>query len=167
MVLYHAHRKTQCINTQVHHSRGGDNNSLDCCEIGSQVILMGSIRKVKLLGSLALINENELDWKIVAIDFQDPFALKVNDLDNVETYFNQLLHNTREWFRIYKIPDGKPANQFAFDGKYMGLDETLKVVQQCNESWKKLMKYKDTNYDRLPNVTSCYQNSIFSNRITC
>jgi hypothetical protein len=22
-----------------------------------------------------------------------------------------------EWFKIYKIPDGKPLNEFAFDGK--------------------------------------------------
>ena len=145
----------------------GDNDPLDCCEIGSQVIPMGSIRKVKILGSLALIDENELDWKIIVIDCQDPLALKVNNLDDVETYFPQLLHSTREWFRIYKIPDGKPANQFAFDGKYMGLDETLKVVQQCHESWKKLMKYEDTNYDKLPNVTSRYQNSVVSDSITC
>lgn len=24
---------------------------------------------------------------------------------------------TVNWFRVYKIPTGKPANQFAFDGK--------------------------------------------------
>ena len=24
---------------------------------------------------------------------------------------------TREWFTIYKIPDGKPANKFAFNGE--------------------------------------------------
>jgi hypothetical protein len=24
---------------------------------------------------------------------------------------------TVEWFKIYKMPDGKPPNEFAFDGK--------------------------------------------------
>lgn len=145
----------------------GDNDPLDCCEIGSQVIPMGSIKRVKLLGSLALIDDNELDWKIIVIDCEDPLALKVNNLDDVETYFPKLLHNTREWFRNYKIPDGKPANQFAFDEKYMDVDETLKVVQQCHESWKKLMESRDINYDKLPNKTSNYQNSAVSNNMTC
>lgn len=28
-----------------------------------------------------------------------------------------LLQATNEWFRIYKIPTGKPENQFAFNGE--------------------------------------------------
>lgn len=28
-----------------------------------------------------------------------------------------ILQATHEWFRIYKIPDGKPENKFAFDGE--------------------------------------------------
>ena len=28
------------------------------------------------------------------------------------------LQATREWFRIYKMPTGKPENKFAFDGKF-------------------------------------------------
>jgi hypothetical protein len=31
-----------------------------------------------------------------------------------ETFF---LQATNEWFRIYKIPTGKPENQFAFNGE--------------------------------------------------
>lgn len=145
----------------------GDNDPLDCCEIGSQVIPMGSIRKVKLLGSLALIDDNELDWKIIVIDCQDPLALKVNNLDDVETYFPQLLHNTREWFRNYKIPDGKPANKFAFDEKYMGVEETLKVIKQCHESWKKLMEFGDINNNNLPNRISNFRNSVVSDNMIC
>lgn len=28
--------------------------------------------------------------------------------------------STIDWFRCYKIPDGKSENRFAFDGKAMG-----------------------------------------------
>jgi hypothetical protein len=31
-----------------------------------------------------------------------------------------LLEATHQWFRIYKIPDGKPENKFAFGGKAQG-----------------------------------------------
>ena len=34
---------------------------------------------------------------------------------------------THEWFRTYKIPAGKPANEFAFDGQYKGAEYAHKV----------------------------------------
>ena len=140
----------------------GDNDPLDCCEIGSQVIPTGAIRRVKLLGSLALIDDNELDWKIVVIDCQDPLAVHVKDLNDVETHFPQLLHQTREWFRNYKIPDGKPANKFGFDEKYMGIDETLKVVQQCHDAWKGLisMKRSVNGAVKVPNKISRFNEDV-------
>lgn len=139
----------------------GDNDPLDCCEIGSQVIPTGAIRRVKLLGSLALIDDNELDWKIIVIDCQDPLAQHVKNLNDVETHFPQLLHHTREWFRNYKIPDGKPANKFAFDEKYMDLDSTVKVVQQCHDAWKELINKEEyhNNDVKLPNTISSFKNN--------
>ena len=43
--------------------------------------------KVKPLGCLAMIDEGELDWKIVAISLDDPKASLVNDVDDVEKHF--------------------------------------------------------------------------------
>ena len=31
-------------------------------------------------------------------------------------------------FRVYKMPDGKPENKFAFDGAYKDADFALKVI---------------------------------------
>jgi inorganic pyrophosphatase len=39
------------------------------------------------------------------------------DIEDVERHLPGLLRATNEWFRIYKIPDGKPENQFAFSGE--------------------------------------------------
>ena len=44
-------------------------------------------------------------------------APKLNDIEDVERHLPGLLRATNEWFRIYKIPDGKPENQFAFSGE--------------------------------------------------
>lgn len=35
---------------------------------------------------------------------------------------------TNEWFRIYKIPTGKPPNQFAFDGE---AKDKVKLFSKC------------------------------------
>lgn len=37
------------------------------------------------------------------------------------------LQKILEWFRDYKIPDGKPANAFGYDNKCLDKEFTLKV----------------------------------------
>lgn len=37
---------------------------MDVVEIGSQVLAVGSVTKVKPLGVLAMIDDGELDWKV-------------------------------------------------------------------------------------------------------
>ncbi|KAI8846476.1 inorganic diphosphatase [Chytridium lagenaria] len=116
----------------------GDNDPLDVCEIGELVGYTGQVKQVKVLGTMALLDEGETDWKIIAIDVNDPAASKLNDIEDVEKYFPGLLRATNEWFRIYKIPDGKPENNFAFS-----------VVAETNEAWKKMiMKSPSTSAEK-------------------
>jgi inorganic pyrophosphatase len=95
----------------------GDNDPLDVCEIGELVGYTGQVKQVKVLGVMALLDEEETDWKVIVIDVNDPLAPKLNDVEDVERHLPGLLRATNEWFRIYKIPDGKPENQFAFTGE--------------------------------------------------
>lgn len=48
------------------------------------------------------------------------------DIGDVQKHLPGLLEATHQWFRIYKIPDGKPENQFAFDGKAQDKVSTTK-----------------------------------------
>lgn len=48
---------------------------------------------------------------------RDPLASQMSDIADVEKFFPGLLKASVEWFKIYKIPDGKPENQFAFNGE--------------------------------------------------
>ena len=87
------------------------------CEIGELVGYTGQVKQVKVLGVMALLDEEETDWKVIVIDINDPLAPKLNDVEDVERHLPGLLRATNEWLRIYKIPDGKPENQFAFTGE--------------------------------------------------
>ena len=40
--------------------------------------------KVKLLGAVALIDEGETDWKVLAIDVEDPLAAEIDDIAGLE-----------------------------------------------------------------------------------
>ncbi|XP_043709086.1 soluble inorganic pyrophosphatase 6, chloroplastic-like [Telopea speciosissima] len=118
----------------------GDNDPVDVVEIGERRGKIGEILKVKPLAALAMIDEGELDWKIVAISLDDPKASLVNDIDDVEKHFPGTLTAIRDWFRDYKIPDGKPANKFGLGNKAANKDYALKVITETNEAWAKLMK---------------------------
>ncbi|XP_048422309.1 soluble inorganic pyrophosphatase 6, chloroplastic-like, partial [Pyrus x bretschneideri] len=118
----------------------GDNDPVDVVEIGDSQRRIAEIRKVKPLAALAMIDEGELDWKIIAISLDDPRASLVNDIDDVEKHFLGTLTAIRDWFRDYKIPDGKPANKFGLGNKTTNKDYALKVIAETNESWAKLVK---------------------------
>eukprot|EP00244_Chara_vulgaris_P006337 TRINITY_DN240_c0_g1_i3.p1 TRINITY_DN240_c0_g1~~TRINITY_DN240_c0_g1_i3.p1 ORF type:complete len:338 (-),score=66.31 TRINITY_DN240_c0_g1_i3:218-1231(-) len=118
----------------------GDNDPVDVVEIGERELKMGEVVKVKPLAIYAMIDEGELDWKLVAIAADDPKAPLVNDIADVEKHFPGTLTAIRVWFRDYKIPDGKPANRFGLNDKPMGRDYALKVVEETNEFWAKLVK---------------------------
>ncbi|XP_010271538.1 PREDICTED: soluble inorganic pyrophosphatase 6, chloroplastic-like [Nelumbo nucifera] len=118
----------------------GDNDPVDVVEIGGTQGKIGQILSIKPLAALAMIDEGELDWKIVAISLDDPRASLVNDVHDVEKHFPGTLTAIRNWFRDYKIPDGKPANKFGLGNKAANKEYALKVITETNESWAKLVK---------------------------
>lgn len=120
----------------------GDNDPLDVCEIGEAVGYVGQIKQVKALGVMALLDEGETDWKVIVIDINDPLASKLNDIEDVEKHLPGLIRASNEWFRIYKIPDGKPENQFAFSGECKNKKYAEEVIHECSEAWEKLITGK-------------------------
>jgi len=123
----------------------GDNDPLDICEIGHSVAHTGQVKQVKVLGCLALLDEGETDWKVIAIDVTDPLASELHDIEDVEKKMPGFLKATEEWFRIYKIPDGKPENKFAFNGEAKNKAYTLKVIKGAHDAWKALIQGKVPN----------------------
>jgi len=117
----------------------GDNDPIDVCEIGHRIHPRGSVVQVKVLGVFAMIDEGETDWKVIAIDVNDPLAENLNDINDVDKVMPGFLKATVEWFKIYKMPDGKPANEFAFNGEPKNKEFAEKVIAGTHESWKKLM----------------------------
>lgn len=125
--------------TDSHTSCKGDNDPIDICEIGEKVCYTGEVKQVKVLGIMAMIDEGETDWKVLGIDVNDPNASKINDVDDIEKVFPGQLAATNEWFRIYKIPAGKPENTFAFNGQAKNKEFALKIIEETGEAWKKMV----------------------------
>ncbi|KAL4640032.1 inorganic pyrophosphatase [Arapaima gigas] len=120
----------------------GDNDPIDICDIGSKVCSRGEVIKIKILGTLALIDEGETDWKVIAINVEDPEADSFNDIDDVKRLRPGYLEATVDWFKRYKVPDGKPENQFAFNGEFKDKGFAIDVIKSTHDFWKALVSQK-------------------------
>ena len=98
----------------------------------------GDVIQVKVLGVIALLDEGETDWKLLAIDVTDPLADQLNGVADVEKHYPGFIAKSVDWFRYYKVPDGKPKNNFAFDGEAKDRDYAMSVVEETHEQWKDL-----------------------------
>eukprot|EP01031_Cornospumella_fuschlensis_P038177 gene38177-46387_t len=116
----------------------GDNDPVDVVEIGSEVLATGTVTKVKVLGVLAMIDDGELDWKVIAIKSDDPLAKDLHDIGDVETKLPGTVSGIREWFRWYKTPDGKPLNAFGFSEKALPRSKALEVIEETHHFWQQL-----------------------------
>ncbi|KAK5657224.1 hypothetical protein OQA88_3282 [Cercophora sp. LCS_1] len=139
------------IDPDTHHK--GDNDPLDAIEIGGRLASPGDVKRVKVLGVLGLIDKGETDWKIVVIDVDDALADKMHDIEDVERELPGLLDATRDWFRIYKVPDGEGMNEFAFGGECKGREYAWGVVRKCERYWRELVEGEVETDVALDNTT--------------
>lgn len=92
----------------------GDHDPIDVCEISGATYKTGDVIDVKILGVWAMIDEGETDWKILAINVNDPDAHKYNEASDVP---KEIVDKVFTFLRDYKIPAGSGPNQFAFNSE--------------------------------------------------
>jgi len=130
----------------------GDNDPVDIVEIGSAAIARGSIVQCKAVGTLAMIDEGELDWKVIGVSTADPKAKDINSVADLEKAFPGQIDAIREWFRNYKsdgkFEDGKwvgiteGQNSFGLGEKCMDMAYTAEVIDETAEQYAQLMAGK-------------------------
>eukprot|EP00850_Spirogloea_muscicola_P006746 SM000032S12130 [mRNA] locus=s32:667587:669674:- [translate_table: standard] len=118
----------------------GDNDPVDVVEVGNRTATTGEICAVKPIAAFAMIDEGELDWKVVAIAATDPRVNLVHDVEDMEVHFPGTLSAIREWFRTYKTLDGKPENKFELGERAMDRAFTLDVIAETHGFWKALVQ---------------------------
>jgi len=131
----------------------GDNDPVDVVDISSAVYKTGEIRQVKVLGTYAMIDEGETDWKIVVVDVNDPLASQLNEYSDIDKVLPGKTKEVFEFLRDYKIPDGKPANTFAFNNQLKNREFALNIVNETHEEWSKLINGKVSSKISLANTS--------------
>jgi len=138
----------------------GDMDPLDVVELSSTPGKTGEVRQVKILGTYAMIDEGETDWKVVCIDVNDPNASKLNDIADLEKVLPGKMKEVFEFLRDYKIPDGKPANKFAYNNELKDRSFALKVVEENNHEWTTLVSKGH------PNISSAHTQGDSAHKVS-
>lgn len=145
----------------------GDNDPLDVLDISTENVLNpGDIQQVKVLGSLGLIDDGEIDWKVISISNTSAYFSDINNLKDVKKFYPGLLEGIKFWFANYKVQN-KVKNKFLHDGEYLDVEGTLKIIAECHYSWKKLvtkakaeLNVKDPLIFTEQNVTETFKKSV-------
>jgi len=87
---------------------------VDVVEIGERQAKLGEVLKVKPLGVFAMIDQGELDWKVVAISIDDPKADLVNNVTDVEKHFPVSLLSLMPSYPASNLP-GRKLNLYTHD----------------------------------------------------
>ncbi|KAL7539751.1 hypothetical protein ACHAXR_009573 [Thalassiosira sp. AJA248-18] len=123
---------------------GGDNDPLDVMEIGSKRLEMGSITPCRVLGHLELIDEGEMDNKVICISLADPDAGAIHSLGDLERVKPGTIKRLKDWLKKYKTSDGKPENSLASENP-TDVKETMELIDETHGRWKNLCG-KGTGY---------------------
>jgi inorganic pyrophosphatase len=74
---------------------------------------------------------------------------------SISSLFKIYFRRQTRLFRIYKIPDGKPENTFAFSGEAKNKKYATEIIHECHEAWRRLIT------GETPAKTSSYDLSMY------
>ena len=119
----------------------GDNDPIDVVEISDKPLEMGEVYKIRIFGILAMIDEGEMDWKVLAKVVEDEantdFAQDICDVPKGK------IRDIIDWFRMYKTTDGKPENHFGFNDTVLDKAYAQYIIEQTHKHWsERLPTYK-------------------------
>lgn len=120
----------------------GDNDPLDAIEIGVKSLSIGSITPVKIIAGIPLIDDDEIDWKIITIATDDPLSKKIYNINSLNKTLPGFLDAIVNWFKLYKKPDTNKENKFALNNKIIDQKDAIKVIESTHKLWENLFLQK-------------------------
>ncbi len=108
---------------------GEDGDPLDAMCIVSESTFPGCVIPVKVIGLFKMLDDGEVDDKILCVPMKDP---NLNHVESLEDVGQQLKAEIAHFFAIYKGPEGKIVE---VDGWY-GREEALKTISEARERYR-------------------------------
>ena len=119
---------------------GGDNDPIDVLQLNERPCALGEVYAVRVLGALALIDDDETDHKLLVVDAADPATAAWRDVADVP---KERVDALREWFRLYKTAEGKGENKFGFGEQAVGAAKALAIARHTHDRWRALVHARE------------------------
>lgn len=119
---------------------GGDNDPVDIVELSPAPLKHGFVYPIKVIGALALIDEGEVDWKLLAINADSPLATKLDDVHHIDAFLPSVEKKLKDWFKNYKTAEGKPVNQLGHEENMLDKNMAYRVINETHQAWADLCR---------------------------
>ncbi len=107
---------------------GEDGDPLDAMCIVSEPTFPGCVIPVKVIGLFKMLDDGEVDDKILCVPLKDPNWNRVETLDDVS---EQLKNEISHFFEIYKMPEGKHVEV----GGWFSREDALETITAARERY--------------------------------
>ena len=120
---------------------GGRNNPLDLVDLGQNGKKpIHGVYDFLILGSLGLIHQGRMDWKILTMEVNEAREAGVKCQEDYKRLFPGAIAEVRKWFRDYEISEGKKENRFIQEGEILSLNQTMRIIIETSSEYKSLME---------------------------
>ena len=116
----------------------GDGDPLDVVDISLGLERrIGQVVPLSVLGILGLIDQGELDYKVVGVDVN---LARQNGWRTVDDLPQPIVAQIVDWFVNYKTAEGKGVNDLLWDGRIEGPDVAARVIAHAQLSYDNLVQ---------------------------
>lgn len=110
----------------------GDNDPLDVIDLTNRDMHLYEMPKLKVIGSICLIDQGELDWKILAVDEEYAKKFGIRCAETFAQHHPNAISEAFTWLRTYKTYDGKKENSFGYNDSVLSVEKTIEIIHENN-----------------------------------
>ncbi len=108
----------------------GDGDPLDVLVIASEPIISLSLVECYPIGVFQMIDNGDIDEKIIAICAHDPFYSTYQDITELPKHLSDEITH---FFSVYKTLEGKPTVVHSVEGK----EKAIQIIEEAIEAYEK------------------------------
>jgi len=86
-----------------------------------------------------MIDGGETDWKVIVMNAEEANEKGIQTLQDIQNKYPGILETVLKFFRVYKVPAGKPENVFAYNGEIKDKDLAMEVISYTNLAWMEMI----------------------------
>lgn len=118
---------------------GGDGDPIDLVDLSWRDLKpVMAVSDFLVLGALGLIDQGELDIKILAIEINEALERGITSLTDFEKQQPGKLSDIKAWFRDYKTWEGLKENKFSWGGEIKPAEFALDLIRQSQHEYQAL-----------------------------